>query len=254
MPAAAKRRRLTKAIVEKLQPGEMVWDSEVPSFAVRRLRNSTSFLLKYRNPSGAQRWYTIGQFGPLTVEAARRAAFGLRGDVAKQEDPQAMKAAKRSAFGSSSGTLRTMVELFVNTARKRRTNEPLRTMAEYKRTLMRDVVPKLGDRQIRAITSDDLRQLLEKKAEVAPVQARQTYMKLRSFFRWALKNRMIDVSPMADMDPVGRMPERDRVPIGRGVATHPACHRGAGVAVCTSPYGAAAHPAAAQRGGRHAVA
>jgi site-specific recombinase XerD len=79
--------RITKRTVDKLQPGESVWDSETKGFGVRRQREAKNFFLKFRF-GGRQRWYTIGRHGsPWTVEMARDRAKVLLGMVADGKDP-----------------------------------------------------------------------------------------------------------------------------------------------------------------------
>lgn len=205
MPASSKRKRLTKSIVERLPVGGMAWDAELPGFAARRLETGVSFILKYRTAQGRQRWYTVGRFGALTVEQARKNAIGLRGEIANQGDPQQKKTSSRERDGSDS-TLASVVDLFMA-----RHGDKLRTAYEYRRVFHREVVPKLGKKPIAEIGKHEIINLLERKAVTAPVQARHVYSKLRRLFSWAVKRGIIAASPMAAMEPPAEMPERDRV-------------------------------------------
>jgi len=65
-----------------------VWDSEVRGFGVRIKPSGTkSFNLKYRNSLGRQRKFTLGQFGAITVEQARKLAQKHLGTLAAGTDP-----------------------------------------------------------------------------------------------------------------------------------------------------------------------
>lgn len=68
-------RRLTITSVRNLQPGEVIWDSEIKGLCARRRQSDViSFAVKTR-VNGRQRWFTIGKFGsPWTVATARNAA------------------------------------------------------------------------------------------------------------------------------------------------------------------------------------
>lgn len=85
--------RLTKRNLDALKSvdGEdfTVWDAELTGFGVRiKPSGLKSFIIKYR-ADGRQRKATIGKFGPLTVEQARRLAQVELGKVAGGIDPVA---------------------------------------------------------------------------------------------------------------------------------------------------------------------
>ena len=68
---ASSRKRITKSVVDKLRPGEIVWDSKLTGFGVRYQRRDKVFIYKCRIGS-RQRWFSIGKFGqPWTVETAQ---------------------------------------------------------------------------------------------------------------------------------------------------------------------------------------
>ena len=83
--------RITKRMLDALTPTKKdfsVWDSEVRGFGVRiKPSGSKSFILKYRNTSGRQRKFTLGQYGQITVEQARRLAQQHLGKLAGGDDP-----------------------------------------------------------------------------------------------------------------------------------------------------------------------
>ena len=60
MPEAGTK--ITKAAVDRLAPGEIIWDVEIRGFGVRCQRRDRVYLVKYRSQA-KQRWYTIGKHG-----------------------------------------------------------------------------------------------------------------------------------------------------------------------------------------------
>jgi integrase len=85
--------RLTKTAVERLPaPAEgysLHWDEQLKGFGVRiTARGVKTFVLQHR-VMGKGRRITIGRFGPLTAEQARREATKLLGAIATGRDPVA---------------------------------------------------------------------------------------------------------------------------------------------------------------------
>lgn len=81
---------ITKADVDSLGPGEILWDAgrgAVSGFGVRCQRSARMFILKTVIARKA-RWITIGRFGsPWTVDTARAKAKELLGQIAAGLDP-----------------------------------------------------------------------------------------------------------------------------------------------------------------------
>jgi hypothetical protein len=84
-----------------------VWDSALPGFGVRiETSGAKTFIVRYRAEGGgrtaAQRFITVGRYGTLIAEAARKQAKMLLGGVAKGEDPADERRAKRAEMRISS--------------------------------------------------------------------------------------------------------------------------------------------------------
>jgi integrase len=88
--------KITKRVAEAVPKGEVIWDSEVKGFGVRRQRTDAVFyLLRYRL-NGKQSFYSIGRHGsPWTPDEARTQAKRLLGQVASGIDPLAERKAQR---------------------------------------------------------------------------------------------------------------------------------------------------------------
>lgn len=94
---------ITKRVVDSSQPTDRryyVWDSDLSGFGLRvETSGAKTFIVRYRADGGgrsaAQRFVTVGRFGKLTPEQARKQAKTILGSVATGEDPAGDRRAKR---------------------------------------------------------------------------------------------------------------------------------------------------------------
>src|SRR6478609_11151288 len=83
--------KLTKKSIDVIKPSpndQVHWDDELRGFGLRTKPSGLkSFLIQYRNRQGRSRRLTIGNYGRLTPEEARREARRFLSDVERGFDP-----------------------------------------------------------------------------------------------------------------------------------------------------------------------
>jgi Arm DNA-binding domain len=94
-PRTARTIKLTKRTVDALEPREkpyVTFDSDLTGFGVRTMPTGTkSFCVEYRPGAGGRGVYvkrvSLGRYGPVTVDLARRLAADTLAKVKLGSDP-----------------------------------------------------------------------------------------------------------------------------------------------------------------------
>jgi integrase len=188
-------------------------------FGARRQKgDGVSYILQFRTSEGRQRWFTIGKHGaPWTPETARDEAKKLLGDVAHHADPAAEKKAKRNVK-----TVAELCDLYLSDAesgrlltRRRKPKKPS-TLVTDRGRIERHIKPLLGQRQVPAISREDIEDFLHdvakgktagstktlKKRGLARVRggrgtASRTVGLLGAIFSYAVRHRMRSDNPVS---------------------------------------------------------
>lgn len=179
MPRQASRRAtLTTARLEKLKPGEILWDTTVRGLCARRQTSqSVTFSLKYRTPGGRQRWLTIGRWGsPWEPGTARQEALKVLGLVANGIDPQATKEHRRGAL-----TVRCLLNKYLTEVGTRKQLKA-RTVLEYRRLVDDVICPHIGATPAQELTHQDVAKLHGVTLAGTPHQANRCVALLRASF------------------------------------------------------------------------
>jgi integrase len=141
--------RITKRIVDRLEPGDLVWDTDVKGFGVRCQSRSRVYILKAAI-NGRARWFTLGEHGaPWTAETARQEAQRRWGDIRSGVNLIALREARRDQPSIAELCERFMVE------HSRQHNKPL-TVLGYERNIRNHVLPIMGNRTVAEITRNDI--------------------------------------------------------------------------------------------------
>lgn len=140
--------KVTLATIQRLAPGDIVWDTQIKGFGARKRNDAVTYFFKKRM-AGEQRWLTIGKHGsPWTPESARKHALTLSSAVAHGENPAAIKLRARNQ-----PTFTAAAEMFF--AEHGPKLKP-RSLAEYRKLYRRYLVPAFGHRNITAISHQDV--------------------------------------------------------------------------------------------------
>jgi integrase len=154
--------KLTKRTLDSAKPHPthdvFLWDDEAPGFGLRiKPSGVRSFVLQYRNGSGVSRRMTLGKFGVLTPDEARKIAKQNLADVARGGDPVEKKAQDRNAM-----TVRQLCGAYLEAAEKGlilgKRNRPKKTSTLYidRGRIDRHILPLLGSRRVRDLATPDI--------------------------------------------------------------------------------------------------
>lgn len=154
--------KLTKRTVDAIETtggDQFVWDDELPGFGIRTKKSGAkSFLIQYRNANARSRRLTLGRYGVLTVEEARKAAKLALSDVLKGEDPAENKKLERGAI-----TMEALCREYLDKAERglilTRRGEAKSTTTLYsdKGRIERHIIPLMGKRTVKDLTPADVR-------------------------------------------------------------------------------------------------
>jgi integrase len=172
--------KLTIRTVEALEPNGslyIAWDDDLPGFGLCVAPSGRkTFIIQYR-AHGRSRRQTLGRFGTLTPEIARKRAKAALGSVAGGADPAADARLARKA-----STVRDLAKRFHADHVMHRCKPS--TQAEYKRCLDLFIVPRLGTYRIPAVTRADIADLHTSLAD-RPYQANRVLGVLSKMFNCA---------------------------------------------------------------------
>lgn len=200
-------KRITADVVEAVKPGEVVWDSEVRGFGVRRQSRASVYVLKTRI-GGAQRYLTIGRHGSPWDEGkllgpllARREAQRLVGMIRDGKDPTQERGQAKAAASFAELAARYMTE-YAEPRKKPRTR------AEDARLLKLHILPTLGKMKARDIGKVEVARL-HASLRAKPVAANRALALLSAIMTWAesVDERPDQSNPCRS---VARFPERAR--------------------------------------------
>lgn len=185
-----RRARITKSVVDSMQPGDIIRDTEITGFGVRRQRGAPVYFLQKR-VHRRTRWIALGTHGQgCTVEAARKAAFTKLGEIAEGKDP-----AEKRAIDRNRSSIAEVVPQFM--ALHGPKLKP-RTREEYERIFRVQIVPAFGKRRI-----DDLHQ-----TDITKFQAERAGTKSGANFAVACLSKLMNWAETAGFRPKGSNPCR----------------------------------------------
>lgn len=152
---STEKRKLTKRTVDAIGAAGTkftIWDSELPGFGLQVTpKGVKTFVAKYR-AKNQQRWLTLGRYGRITPEEARRLAVDAFGAVARGEDPSDQRRSARQA-----PTLAELCDRFI----EEHVDAHLKpqTAKAYQRLITLHIRPMLGAMPVRDITTAEVARL-----------------------------------------------------------------------------------------------
>lgn len=183
--------------------------ADYPDHAVRGLSlrvtpaGVKTWTLRYRNPAGAQRRWSLGQHPVVGLADAREKARDALRQIPDGFDPARQKRDVRAA-----GTFAELAERYIDEYAKPRK----RSWRADSSLLRREVLPHWKHRGIAAIERADVRGLVEGVArKPAPILANRLRALLHRLFGWAIEQDLAENNPVAYVRRPGIERQRDRV-------------------------------------------
>ncbi|MBG6204690.1 integrase [Labrenzia sp. EL_13] len=156
--------KLTKRIVDQIETSKadyFIWDDDLQGFGLRVFTSGRrSYVIQYR-AKGRTRRFTIGPHGIWTPETARREARILLGRVARGENPAEERELDHKAI-----TLKELCESYLEDAKaglilgKKRRPKKDSTIYTDEGRIKRHIIPLLGTRRVKDLTSADITRFL----------------------------------------------------------------------------------------------
>lgn len=166
-------KKLTKVLIDTLrywgdEKGKqwcVAWDITMPGFGIRVHPGERKvFILRYRTPGGRRgrkRFLTLGPYGTLTLDQARKLARQHLGEVVKGEDPVEQRRKARQGE-----TIRDLCEAYLVRHASRK-----RSARDDRRRIEQQIIPTWGQRKVESLTRADVAALHNKIGQHAPYEA-----------------------------------------------------------------------------------
>ena len=172
--------KLTKRFMDALTPQEadrIIFDDSLAGFGARiSPAGRKTFVVQYRS-GGRTRRMSLGKFGVVTCDEARKRAREVLGAVAGGKDPSSAQNAKRR-----SPTVSMLAERFL--AEHVSTKCKPRTQKEYARLLDKQILPAIGSWRVEDIKRADIAAYYARLSKT-PYQANRILAVLHKMFQLA---------------------------------------------------------------------
>jgi integrase len=196
---------ITEKFIRELKANDIsrrtiIADADLPGFALRVNESGKMvFIFRYRH-RGQQKTFTIGSTTALTASQARQEAKKIAGDVARGIDPNAAKQEGRS------------IPLFREIAADHLKTAQKKSLEDDESKIERVLVPKIGNRPIDSITTQDIRRLLKSLSDkgLTPATVNRYRALLSVLFQRAIESGCKITNPVSPIKPLPENNARDR--------------------------------------------
>jgi integrase len=158
--------KLTKRAIDTIKAGStdrFFWDDELRGFGLRvKPGGLKSFLIQFRNRQGRSRRLTVGQYGRLTPDEARREARRLLSDVERGLDPVEQRLEEKRAI-----TVGDLCREYLAKAKagliigRKGLPKKASTLEIDRGRIARHIIPLLGKKPLKDLASSDVKRFLE---------------------------------------------------------------------------------------------
>ena len=198
---------LNDRAIRSLSPGATpidVRDGGQPGLVLTVLTSGRKqFTLRYRFQA-KQRRLMLGEYPAVPLAEARKRARRAQSAIDDGRDPAGERQAAKAA---RTDTVASLADDYL----KKHALKFKRSAAEDKRILAVEVLPRWRDRSVRDLTRRDVRALVERVAERAPIMANRLLAVVRKMLNFAVDHDWIDANPAARVTKPAPEQSRDRV-------------------------------------------
>ncbi|MGE4520315.1 MAG: tyrosine-type recombinase/integrase [Desulfobacteraceae bacterium] len=194
------KEKITKEFLKEIKYPEgkkqlFIYDTKLAGFGVRVSSQSIAFIIQAVLPGKKkQSRITIGKFGQITVEEARKEAKKLFYEISQGINPKAEKEAEQER----AVTLGDVVNSYIEARGK---NLKASTLHEINRHLTRNFTD-WQDKPVVRITREKVKNRFLEISSRAPVQANQAFRHLKSWLNYAAANYRPNDEPLFIENPV----------------------------------------------------
>jgi integrase len=139
----------------------------------------------------------------VLLEKARKIATQHRGRIFNGADPAGEK---QTEHAQDDNTVQALYELY-----RKRKDKVLRSWSEVRRIIEKEVLPAWRHRRVADIRRRDIRELVEEKAQTAPIQGNRVLERISALFTFAVDQDWIEANPAWRIKKPGQERSRDRV-------------------------------------------